>query len=749
MSEQKSRTPYQIYQSIIQNLAVDVDRINLMRQDQELILDNWTIHLAIDPHDIGRFCFPFNPYDILRNLRPLKVAEISRLQNGRHEAIYNLSKRPILLRAYDKEWDGTLEWARWSNQIVKDDAVLDKYLEALQLSPRSEQDEAKEILEELTDTDIGSIIAIVTGILHIGVKRLNEIFNRRLMRGRLDGLNEPPKIEERHEIVDRISKVFRRYFENNEWHVDDPQFTRQIKQFKKGIDDRIRPDARAVDQLIYLNQVYNPRKQLILYFSSSAKSLQLNKDAAELKDLLPSINGEAYPLVRTPEDLFAYMVYKGDSADHRERATHARDWLKKLSVLLKDIESTRDRFIHINQICQHCNVDVQASLCEYGIKCEGIREYGEAIESNQYRNVNMSLQLRLAEALEKTQSQQTRERYKNILNALSEIVAEKSPKPEERRMNFLMNVSITKASFVSAILGPGKRGEDIKVSCYLNNFPTSLQITTVVLKQIVNQVVELLRDWDHDKFEEYVGAYLKFDAQLSEDAESELARCFLYLIMNKPAEARKIAEFFLAADRPLGESLRREFRYLLCFILWREGKHEEAIRLASEGCQPHDADGRFFHCRSVITLDLMTLQKKQGKQQTYIYQDVVDDTLSAVERFTREDSSPLSAVCYNNLAYYLSDPEFKMVNVALAEEYFGELVKRIPETEWGTVYPEYFHTKGCVYYSKFILSPSEENQKYLDEALASATTAHELYPIKEEHGDLLKRIDNALKIRFS
>ena len=747
MSEQKPRTPYEIYESITRTLSIDTDRINLLQRDQELILDGWTIHLAVDPHDIGQFCFPFRLDDFPRSLKPQKIEEISRFQNGRYEAIYNLSTKPILLKAYYDEWDNNMNWIRRSSHVVQDDAVLDKYLDVLQLSRGSEPERTKEILEELTDTDIGSIIAIVTGILHIGVKRLNEISNRRLVRGKLEGFVEPPKFEEREAVTVKIGKVFRRYFEIGEWQIEDGQPNPYIKKPEQVIADRIKPDARAVDQLLNLNQLYNPQKHLILYFSSAPKSLQLNIKASELEDLLPKINGAAYPLVRTPEDLFVYMVYKGDSSDSIEKATHARNWLEKLSILLQDIESTRDRFINTNQTCEHCNVNIEAPPCEYGIKCEGIREYGEAIENNQYKNVNMSLQQRLAEELQKTQSQSMRERYQDILNALSEIITKMSPKLEERRMTFLMNVSITKASFVSALLSPIRMSKNIKVSCYLNNFPTHLQMNNQTLKQIVDQVIELLRRSDPDKFEEYVGMYLKFDAQFEEEenAESELARSFLYLMMDKPAEARNIAERFLALKESVEEALRREFHYLICFILWAEKKHEEAIRLASEGCQRYKADGRFFHCRSVIILDLITLQKNQGKQQTHSHQSIANDTLAAIERFSREDSPLLSAVCYNNLAYYRSDPEFEMVNVELAEEYFGELVKRIPETGWDPIYPEFFHTKGCVYYSKACMSSSEEKQKYLDEARAAAEKALELYPKKEEHDALLKRINDALR----
>jgi hypothetical protein len=63
------------------------------------------------------------------------------------------------------------------------------------------------------------------------------------------------------------------------------------------------------------------------------------------------------------------------------------------------------------------------------------------------------------------------------------------------------------------------------------------------------------------------------------------------------------------------------------------------------------------------------------------------------------------------------------------------------------MYPEFFHTKGCVFYSQFLQSPVK-NQKLLTEARAAAVKAVQVYPNKEEHDDLLKRIDTALKMNI-
>jgi tetratricopeptide (TPR) repeat protein len=751
MSEQQLRTPYQIYESIIAHFPAGVDRIDLVRRDQELVLDGWKVHYAIDPHDIGRFCIPINIDEMVKELKPGKVEEISRHQNGRYEAFYNLN-RPVLLRRYDDELERSRAWLRRQGNVVNDDEILNRYLAALQLSPQSDPAQTRDVIEDLTERDIGSIIAIVTGILHIGAKRLNEISNRRLSKGRPEGLEEPPKFEGRKEVSDRIKVVLRQYFTAHAGQFEGAQSDLVAPFKEKMIEDRVSTDSQAIDELLWLNLRYNPSKHLVLYFSSSPKSLYLDKQTAALQDILPQIDGEPYPLVRTPDDLFVYMIYKGDSVSEIEKVEAARNSLEKLGKLLRNIAETRDVFKDINEQCLHCNVDVRESPCEYGSQCEGIREYGEAIRTRQYANVNMSLQQRLAESLEKTLSEAHPKSYQQqILDAISRTIDEKGPKPEQRRMNFLMNVSVTKASFVSKAIGPNNSSPNVKVSCYLNSFPTNLEIRTPELRNIFDEVVELFKTRNNDKFEEYVGQYLKFDANIDENAESELMRSFLYLTMGKASEATAISNTFLYEKQsidPTLETVRREFLYLLCFSLWREKNYQEAIRIADEGCRIYSDDGRFFHSRSVVRLDLMTSKRKRKKRAASIspvseYQMMLQDTLTALELFTQSGNTLMAAVCYNNAAFYVSDTDFAMIDAAKARGYFERLVELIPETEWNPIYPEFFHTKGCVLYSSFLTSL--EKLQLLREAQIAACQALELNPAKKEHKDLVKRINQALE----
>ncbi|HKR11606.1 MAG TPA: tetratricopeptide repeat protein [Pyrinomonadaceae bacterium] len=748
MSEDHPNTPYEIYESIITALPAGLDRIELVRRDQELIQDGWTLHYAVDPHDIGRFCIPINLDEMVKELKPGTVQEISRQQNGRYEVFYNVN-RPILLRGYDDELERSRKWLRSIAHVVNDDVILDKYLEILELSPRSKHAQTKEIIEELTDRDIGSIIAIVTGILHIGAKRLNEISHQRLLKGRPEGVEEPPRFERRKDVTDALKATLRKYFTEHAGQFEGAQTDLVQALQEQIIEDRISTDSEALDELLWLNSRYNPAKHLILYFSSTPKALYIDKNVSGLRNFLPKIDGAPYPLVRTPDDLFVFMLYKGDSHDQKEQAQTAAKTLNELGGLLTDIAETRDAFKEVNELCRHCNIDVREPLCNYGTKCEGIREYGEAIRERQYRNVNMSLQLRLAEVLEKTVNQSNRKSYQQqILDAIKEVICDLDVKPEQRRMNFLMNVSITKANFVSKVVGPNQSEQNVKVSCYLNVFPTVLEFGNPELQRIFREVMAWFATGNKEGFEDFLGGYLKFDANLERNPGSELMRSFLYLVMGNPLDASAIARQFLD-DNQTSEPLRREFHYLLPFCLWKENKHEEALRYTAEGCKLYPGDGRFYHCRSVILLDLLTLKEKETtvQQQSEEYGTVLHDTLLALERLPAEQTL-MRAVCHNNVAYYLSDPQFGLLDSDRAQQHFQKLARFLPEAKWDPVYPEFFHTKGCVFYAKFLESPAE-NQKLLADARAAAFKAVDLYPRKAEHDDLLKRIESALKMKFN
>ncbi|MCA1565666.1 MAG: hypothetical protein LC803_08500 [Acidobacteria bacterium] len=741
MSEHRQRTPFQIYESVLHTLNTSIERIDLIRRDQELLRDGWRIHFAIDPHDINNFCYPFS-WETLQSFRTVKIEEISRAQNGRYEVIFNLLPKPYLLEPYEEELQSILSWALSTQYVSNDDDLIDFYLENVEINVGDGFDETKETLTEVTERDISSIIAIVTGIGAIGSKRLSEIVNQRLIRSLPDASAAQRRVRPRPraDVVAKIRDAFRCYFEANE-RVLTPALAEMnsslLDRSRRKIERNNQRDARALDELLQLNESYNKQKHLILYFSSSPKSLELDK-ASGLEHFLPVVDGKPYPLVRTASDLFIYMIYKGDTGDLHERSSVAVERLSGLVDLLKEVESIRDRFKVVSEQCQYCIHDENAMPCEFGSICEGVRETGKHIEQRQYLNVNLSLQKRLAKALEKTQDQSPRNRYRNILRTLSEILSEKDlTRPKDQEMEMVLRTSLNKANFVSFFVATKRKETDKNVSCYLNFYPVCLNVDNPQLKNIFERVIGLLRnDWSDEKFEEIVGEYLKVDAQWNEEPESELVRCFLYLIMDRPKRARRIAKNFVAAGSHVNERTRREFFYLLCFTYWREKNLAQGVKTASDAIEQYRSDGRFSHCRSMIRFSLL----EDGKDHTEVFRNVLADTYASIDKFSNENNPLMVAVCYNNAAYYLSDPDLKIVDVQKAEQHLSELTKRIPEDTWEPIYPEFFHTKGCVYYSKFITLRQAESEELLHEAYKAAKKAYALHPQKDQHIRLVDKL---------
>jgi hypothetical protein len=749
MSEHPSRTPFEIYKAIHQTLNTDTSRINLVRRDQELILDGWQIYFAPDPYDIGDFCFPFSTKTLLRDLTQRKIRKISKLQNGRYEVMYNVED-PILLEPYEKELKDKLKWAQWSNFVSEDSELLDRYISMLRIQPGGQPSETKDRLLDLKGNYISSVIAVVTGIFSIGSKRLRDVMFK------LKPPTEPPDhrpskriiLDQRKEVVDKIADIFQTYFEDNTRFKEirgESSDRPLLERSWQVIDDNNRRDARAVDQLLQLNQIYNKHKQLVLYFSSAPKSLYIDRDP-ELKKYYPIINGEPYDLVRTANDLFVYMVYKGDSEARLERSETARNNLKKLARLVETVEETRDAFEVASKNCLHCNEDVKKPRCNFGPICEDIEQYGEGIERRQQLNVNYSLQMTLADILDKTDRLPTPSKYRAFLNNLQKILRDiRVPTATRQEMEVTLQHLLNRVDFASAFIRAGRKEESRKVSCYLNSYPVFLSLKNEQLQQIVKKVVALFDNsaWSYQSFKLYVDEYLDFDEKKTQHPESELVRCFLYLIMGEVGKARQIAGIYLDSKREIDNDIRREFLYLMCFILWMAGEHQGAIELASEGIRSFARDGRFYHCRSAIRVSLLD---KQPDQDSFSYNEIVDDTLAAIRDFSSSYDFPvlrhrLEGVCYNNLACYFSESEFKMVNVPLAEDYLAKLTTEIPEEDWDPAFPEFFHTKGSVLYAKFLTSPLADNRKYLDEAYRSAVKAFNIYPEKTEHSSLLKTIE--------
>jgi hypothetical protein len=736
MAEHKQSTPFNIYQSILQKLNTDTDRIKLVKRDQELILEGWQIHFAPDPYDIGEFCFPFSPSHLFRDLTPAKVAEISRLQNGRYEVMYNVAHRPILLAPYEDELAATLRWAGWSSFATRDSEFVDHLLSAFHISADDEKGETKETFSQLTDDDMSSVLVVATNVAATGVKRLGEVVNNLAVHGSLD--NRPARklnLKERREVIDTIiNQSFEKYFEDN-------RSAKGSVRSKSSIEGNNRKDARAFDQLLQFNQIHNKEKHLILYFSSAPKSLYLDR-TPELKKYYPHINNEPYDLVRTATDLFVYMVYKGDTPDPIQRTKAAKYRLNELEKLLGKIENIKDAFEEASLNCLHCNEDIKKERCVYGTLCDGVKKYGQYIEQREELNVNYSLQKRVADILEKTSTQSARNKHRSVLIALQEVLDEKV-KAKNQEMEVVLQSSINMADFLSTFVNRPKREKVRKVSCYLNSYPVCLIIRNKKLHNIVKKVLDLFETgWDKESFKRYVGEYLEIDIELNRkggEPESELVRCFLYLVMNRPEKAKQIAEYQLESD-VLDEDVTQEFRYLLCYILWRLGKFAEAIQLAAVGAEMATHGGKFFHCRSLFILSLI---EGEPNQTTYAYKHSVADVEQAIKEFSNDHHffllNDMLGVCHNNLAYYFSDPAFDLVDVAAAERHLNELMHYIGEEKWDA-FSEFYHTKSSVMYRKFVTSPLIENRAILDEALKSATRACELYQEKPEHGELLKVI---------
>lgn len=744
MEDTTRQTPSDIYKAILRTLKTDTKRINLVKRDQELILQGWEIYFALDPYDIAEFCFPFST-NMLESLRLPKIEEISRLQNGRWEAIYNVTNRPVLLQRYEKELNDTLDWASWSKFVVTESEILDDYLRELHIKTDADPDETKDVLADLNDNDISSLIAVVTGIISIGFRRLSEIAHKLSLRGSLD--DDPKKrlfLRERKNVVDLIIKTFEKYFEkqrpggNTKARGEDSAL-----RSHKSIEDNNRRDAQAVDQLLQLNEIYNKHQKIILYFSSAPKSLYLD-ESEEVKKYYPHIDGKPYELVRTATDLFVYMVYKGDSQNTIDRTERAKKRLDQLGRTIATIQELGDAFEDASRGCEHCNINPKAPRCEYGVLCETIKEYGQEIKEKQNLNVNYSLQKRLAAVLEKTANASTPARYKELLQTIKEIQDEAdSSRAKDQEMEATVLSLINRVHLVSKIVGAVNREENRKVSCYLNTYPVFLATKGEQFQQIVKKVIHLFHyGWADDAFKQYVDEYLKLRKQLPDDHEGELVGCFLNLIMGQTPQARRQAEKYLTNEK-ISDDLRREFRYVLCFVLWAAGNHKKAIEVAGEGMRLFPHDGRFPHCRSVIMLSLLDSQPKEEKGS---YKPVVEDTEDAIRKFSRALDLPMSnhrlGVCYNNLAYYLSERDFNLVDVNAAEAHLLKLKEEIPEDDWDPAFPEFFHTKGCVLYSKFLESPAPLNRVFLDEAFKAAQKALILFPIKEEHNELVRTIIN-------
>jgi tetratricopeptide (TPR) repeat protein len=740
MEEKRRKNPYLMYESILR--ALNAERIERVRNDQLLIRNGWQIYFAIDPYDIGKFCFPFSPTSLLSQFSIEQIEDIARLQNGRYEAIYRLSTRPILLEPYIEEIEATNHWARWSKYVPTKSDLLDRYLALLRVPSEKQSTEVRKTLKELTEKDISSLVAIVTGIVSIGFERLNDVLINRLVRGSPNGSHSDAylNLSSRDQVSSMAFQVFENYFKTKGKAVFSPSGgSKWMQRSREIIRINNRRDALAVDQLLQLNEVYNPKKCLVLYLSSSPKSAELFGPSGIPR---PIIDNKPYDLVRTARDLFIYMIYRGDQEDPVKNATEAVEKLSELDELINNVGRIRDKFKTASLQCDHCNRDESLPLCEFGSHCEGVLKQGEHIAQRQEANINLSMQKKLAQAIEvaRANSKNAKDgKYDYILTSLSELLKDKPKlKVINQEMEVNLQSSITKMRFVSAFVTAGLTDLGLQVSCYLNYYPVRLEVTDKGLSDVVDGVVRILpkASWSIETFHEYVGRYLKIDATWEIDAESELVRSFLYSIMGRNDKAKQIVNRYLNGGEKTDDRILKEFRYLQCFILWHTNEFKRAIEAADAGIKKYKRDGRFYHGRSIIIIDLLT--NETSNTNDYAWKDVVEAAKQAIEMFTKAQDSDMVAVNYNNLAWAYSSQKLAGLNPGAAEQHLNELIRRIPETQWDPNYPEFFHTKGSVLLAKFL---TMKEPSMLINAYTSALKAFKLFPEKSEHRELKESIE--------
>jgi hypothetical protein len=741
------KTPFDIYQRIVRSISLD--RLSWLRRDQQLLSEGWTLHFAIDPYDIIEFCFPFRPTgDLMRQFRIEWIDEISKGQNGRYEVIYNLSTKPILLDTYLAEMDSIQNWLSWSKYVKTNSDELENYFLQLQVPLDSQPEETRQILLELTKKHINSVIAIVTGMASWGAGRLAEVLQKRLVRGQpeIPGLRHI-KLKKRVHVAEIIYQKFQEYFEREYWSKRrSPRAQKKLRRKKELIEASNSRDAEAIDQILELNEHLNKHKHLILYFSSSMKSSCI-PESERLRDYLPCIGGTPYNILRTSEELFAYMIYRGESKDKIQRAQVTVDRLMKLEQVLEKIKAVSSEFEKANENCDSC-LHGGSVKCEFSTFCDEVREYGKSIETNREKHVNMALHRNLAQTLEGVKQLPKDKKYRPIFDHIREISNNMKKNVSAQEFEVTLQACLTKANFVSDFVVHKHREKDTEVSCDLNYYPIRLKLVDKEIESIYSELTDMLgkvepRDED---FMTTVGEYLKLDAERVEDAQSELLRCFIYLLMQESGRSIAICERFLS-KRDIEPEVAQEFLYLLCFSLNQDERFKEAVDRASAGLSNSPNDGRFFHFRSHALYSLWndTKNKEASQPQDVIgdslkaasqLQDVIGDSLKAADFFCGEKDTIMCAATLNNLAFFYSWEKLDICDLGRSHEYLSQLQNIFPEEKWYP-YPEFFHTKGSVLYLDYLKT---ENMDMLEEAALNALKALKLYKKKKQHNDLVEMI---------
>jgi len=749
---------------------VHVEKLQTVIEDLRLMEEGYKIYYAVDPHEIFNFCFPLRTTDSDQTSLE-DMDEFAAEQAALYEVCFKHSEKPLLIGDYVDELNGLI---RYSKAILDDayDAalVVDQLIDKGGIEKIA--DEAQTTEENMSDTvqtiseKFHIVLAVAMGIYSLGSARFQKIYRDLVidengLPEKNSNLREHFETYRESDLSDEIMKELMKGYADS----DESEYRRKRRSAFF--------DARAIDQLAHVNgslmNQSSGSRGVVLYLSSAPRT----ERAFQMKSTqrhLPLLKGEPFNFHRDRKHVFYRIAYRSN------RGTGGTiENLETVKRSIEDLKASVGRLPLQTDRCADCVLDGRRPVrCENQTACERLLFLVEPLEqrSTEVRNLAFT---------------QTLGRYKELKKARPEGASQKRLMEffcrvfeDQQLKNVARQKKLHKQQLILLQLGTPKNwarsreasrkqhlraGRDT-ISGTVQYLPLNPRVESERYKEIVSQILDYFKtppQGDESKIEVIDQAYrlyLDQEAAVTDlEAEHELVRCLLYLTLPGTEGDRKAldhAQDMLDEPTVLSEvpASEAEFRYIACWSARRLKKFENANKHATEAIALWPTDPRFYHGRSLS--NLADWEAKPSIDRTDLLVESVKDALKSIELYEtkREGNREFIGATYNNIVYIrtlmaqnASDSEAAKEYLQIGSDALKNLKEYVPESEWYTLHPNYFHTDANLHYFLSISGFAEGDQDphemllHAKRQISRAMT----YVKKDIYLTLNDSIDNALR----
>jgi hypothetical protein len=738
------------------------------------------LHFAVDPSEVYDFCFPINP----TALRGYDISTIADHQASLYEVFYVRQDPPLLLSDYAFELQRILAFvqrvvnrdftkAEMVNDLIRAGGLGDMPSD---FTDREQPVRLSTEVESILKNDFDVILAVVMGILSLGVDRFSDVM-RRLKEVSLEKLHPAIKaVAEAYEGPVMVDIIIRGLAGRREEQSDRDD----TKERRRNAD---LTDAYAIDRLLYLNSALEKaylegkleERHVIIYFSSAPKTQKIFELHA-VKEKLPVIEGEPYSFWRTREQIFAYLIHKSQDEDPDKRIAETIASLEDVKRVLEEVQKVGQDFNR----CQVCVLNNgTGSACDMAAFCDSVKRLDDQIQKRRQEIYNYGL-LKTIDSYDRLlKAEPQSDSHKSYTDFFTGVFHSEIRNIATERMRQLQQMTLIQSEFSNLVpdgLGLSKEGKPAHlrderdvISGTAQYLPTKPRIKNPRYGEVMKKILNYYKtppQGDESKSSEIKEAYkdyMEIDSNTDQfDLEHELVRCLLYLAFpNKEGDQKAYDHLMVLLSRSdvmAGtDEIIKECKYVLCWAARRIKEYSNANLYAKMAAESY-RDPRFYHGWSLNTYAWLSDEEK-NKYCPYKLKDVIEQSQLALALYKEnsEEYTEEIGACFNNLAClwaeYAERVSCTEQAIQEARNALVELKDCIPRVLWTPTHPEYLHTEAYVEYQEYsfwnkqgrdplaLIAKLEHAQKAITDAIA---LVGDIAREKNDYLPLLKKINKAL-----